>query len=71
MEKRLTAFNRLSESGYLLSEEDAFIVIEDKVLALLLLLRESSGCQFPEVACTFFHSRNVPIILQTCLIYFR
>ena len=70
MEKRLTAFHRLSESGYL-SEEDVFIVIGDKVLALLLLLQESSGCQFPEVACTFFHSRNVPIILQTCLIYFR
>jgi hypothetical protein len=66
MEKRLTAFHRLSESGYL-SEEDAFIVIGDKVLTLLLRLQESSGCQFPEVASTFFHSRNVPIILQTCL----
>jgi len=63
MEKRLTAFHRHSESGYLLSEEDAFIVIGDKVLALLLLLQESSGCQFPEVACTFFLSLNVPIIL--------
>jgi hypothetical protein len=62
MEKRLTAFHRLSESGYLLSEEDAFIVIGDKVWALMLLLQES-GCQFPEVACTFFHSRNVPIVL--------
>ena len=67
MEKRLTAFHRLSESGYL-SEKDVFIVIGDKVLALLLLLHESSGCQFPVVACTYFHSLNAPIILQTCLI---